>query len=97
MMWMESLRFKNCIFEIDSKLLAAACNVNHEKSDFHAIVANRIESFKHFDYVRVQFVYKSANRVAYTLARVFHFMPGLPEWKRNIVEFIIDVLYSNMI
>lgn len=74
MMWVESLGIKECVFETDSKLPVDVCNENHGKLDFHLIVSNCVESFKHFDNVYIQFVYKFANVIAHMIVRVSQYM-----------------------
>lgn len=96
-LWIESLGIKQCMFETDSKLLADACNGAQEKSNFHTKVVDCVESFKHFENILVQFVYKSVKGVAHLLARASHSRSDLQEWSGSAPEFIADVLCSDMI
>ena len=94
--WTVRLGFKKCIFETDSKLTVDACNGGSGNSNFHSIVKECVEGFQHLDDVQVQFIYKSANIVAHTLARASISMSGFHEWQGNVPEFILDVLNFDM-
>ncbi|XP_074347283.1 uncharacterized protein LOC141686126 [Apium graveolens] len=89
--WKVAMRFRKCIFELDSKIVVDACNGGSGRSNFYSFIGECVEDFKHLDEVRVQFTYKSANIVAHTLARASISMSGFHEWQGNAPEFISDV------
>ncbi|XP_074337198.1 uncharacterized protein LOC141674388 [Apium graveolens] len=95
--WAKSLGLKKCIFETDSKLLADACKGEQGRSYFHTIVLDCIQFFKHFDEMLVQFVHRSANEVAHTLARATHSMSDSQEWVDVAPGIIYDVLINDLI
>lgn len=90
--WTKELGFQKCIFETDAKMLADACKGVPGRSFFHTIVLDCVDFFKHFDEVLVEFVHRSANGVAHTLARAAHSMSGFQEWIDFASEIISDVL-----
>lgn len=94
--WVKDLGYKRCIFETDAKVLAEACRGTNGKAYFHTIVLDCIEFFKHFEDVQVEFVHRSANAVAHTLARATHSMSGTQEWC-IAPSFISDVLLIDSI
>ncbi|XP_074377663.1 uncharacterized protein LOC141719179 [Apium graveolens] len=92
MSWTKRHGFSKCEFETDSKLLADAFNGGQGNSYFYSIVNECIELSKHFQHVLVQFVHRSANVVAHSLARVSHSESGLLKWVNVAPDFLIDVL-----
>lgn len=95
--WCKLLNLNYCIFETDSKILANACSGRRGESYFDTIVSDCQKELKHFDHVRVEFVYRSANCVAHLLAKVAHSMSGLGEWHVTPPEFLNHVLDSDHI
>lgn len=93
--WEKELSLDHCIFESDSKSLVDACKRDHGVSYFHTIVSDCVELCKHFDYVQIVFVRRSANSVAHVLAT--HSMPGLRDWDDITPEFIDHVLVSDIV
>ena len=93
--WIKSLNLKCCSFETDSQVLAHACNGQSGESNFHTIVSDCIKDLKHIDQVLVDFVYRSANRVAHLLASAAHSMSGCSEWLVTPPEFINHVLIAD--
>lgn len=88
----EETGFTKCIIETDAKMLVDACKGSTGSTYFHAIVSDCLELFKHFIDMLVQFVQRSANGVAHTLARVAHFMSDIQEWIATAPEFMLDAL-----
>lgn len=95
--WVKQLGFKKCIFETDAKMVVDACKGTQGRSYFHTIVLDCVESFKHFDAVLVEYVHRSANVVAHTLAKATLSMSGFQEWFNVTPDFISDVLISDSI
>lgn len=75
--WAIALGLKNCIFETDAKVVVDAVKVVAGRAFFHTIVLDYVDLLKHFDNVLVEFVHRSANAVAHTLARANHSMSGI--------------------
>lgn len=94
--WTENLGFKNCIFETDAKLVVDAIKENTGCAYFHTIIEDCVDLLKHFDNVLVQFVHRSANVVARTLARATHSMSGIQEWSIVALNFISDVIVLDL-
>lgn len=90
--WVKSLGYKQCIFETDSHVVAMTCKNKRAKSYFHTIVLDGTQSFKHFDHVLVEFVFRSANRVTHLLASAAHSMSDLGEWYVTPPDFLNHVL-----
>ena len=90
--WVKDLGYKKCIFETDAKTLADTCKGIHRRTYFHSIVSSCVEMFKHYEEVLVEFVHRSANEVAHTLARATHSTSGIHEWADNAPDFLHDVL-----
>lgn len=95
--WTKELGFKQCIFETDAKLVADAINKVKGCAYFHTIILDCVELLKHFDNVLVQFVHRSANVVAHTLARATYSMSGIREWRDVAPDFIYDVMILDSI
>lgn len=90
--WTKEPGMRKCIFETDAKMLADACRGVSGRLFFHTIVSNCVEFFKHFDEVLVEYVLRSANSVAHTLARATHSMSDLQESMHVALKIISDVL-----
>lgn len=56
------------IFISDSKSLVDACKGEQGASYFHTIVSDCVELCKHFDYLKIVIVRRSANSMAHVLA-----------------------------
>lgn len=97
MSWIKDLELKCCVFETDSRVLVLACNGQGEESYFHTITSDCVQLLKHFDRVLVEFVYRSANRVAHELAKAAHSMSGPGEWFVTPPDFINHVLDNDII
>lgn len=95
--WVKDLDYRRCIFETDAKALADACKGVQGRAYFHSIVLDCIELCKHYDVVLVDFVHKSANVIAHSLARATQSMSGIHEWVDTAPEFISDVLIIDSI
>lgn len=97
--WTKSLNIKKCVFETDAKMLAYACEGVQGRSFFHTIVLDCVEYYKHFDDVLVNFIHRSANGVAHTLARAAHSMSDFQEWTDVAPDFwrafVVSYLFSN--
>lgn len=93
--WVKGLSLDFCRFETDSILLVEACKGDDGVSYFHTIVLDCIDLCKHFDHVLVQYMHRSANGVAHLLST--HSMSSLREWANNPLEFIQNVLNSDII
>lgn len=89
--------FKQCIFETDAKLIVDAVNKGKGCAYFHTIILDCVDLLKHFDNVLMQFVHRSANVVAHTLARETHSMSGFREWRDVAPDMISDVLINDLI
>lgn len=57
------------MFETDAKMLVEACKKVQKRTYFHSIMLSRVELFKDYDEMLVEFVYGSANEIAHKLAR----------------------------
>lgn len=95
--WVKDLGFKHCIFEMDAKVVVDAIKKVKGCAYFHTIVLDCVDLLKHFDNVLVQFVHRSANAVAHTLARAAHSLSGCQEWTDVAPNFIYDVLIIDSI
>lgn len=95
--WMIELKYAQCIIETDSRSLAMACNGIPGEAYFGTIVVDCIQLLKHINPVLVQFAYRSANRVAYVLAKAAYSMSGLEVWYDNPPDFLIHVLDCDII
>lgn len=73
MSWNKQKGITRCIFETNSKLLAAACNGAGGRSYFHSIGSDCVELLEHFESVLIRFVHRSANEVAHLLAKHLSF------------------------
>lgn len=87
--WIKSWRTTKCVFESDAKLLVDAFYGPKGKSCFDTIVEDCNELLKHYDDVLIEFVPRSANSMAHTLARAAHSSPGLKEWHDTAPDIII--------
>ncbi|KAL8119392.1 hypothetical protein AgCh_016783 [Apium graveolens] len=95
--WVKEFGYRKCVFVTDAKALADACKTVQGRTYFHSIVSGCIDLFKHYDEVLVEFVHRSANAVAHSLARAAHSMSGVHEWVVTAPEFISDVLIIDSI
>ncbi|XP_074354386.1 uncharacterized protein LOC141693256 [Apium graveolens] len=97
LLWTKRLGFRSCIFETDAKTVVEAIKAIKGCSYFHTIVSDCVELLKHFDNVQVDFIHRSANGVAHTLARASRSMSGSQEWIGVAPEFISDVVIIDSI
>ena len=65
-------------------------------SYFHGIIDDCKALLKNLDNIRVGFVFRSANMVAHTLARVTISMVNCMEWDSLVPNFLYDVIASDL-
>ncbi|XP_074377753.1 uncharacterized protein LOC141719275 [Apium graveolens] len=97
MSWVKEMNINHCVFETDSKSLAAACNGKPGEAYFGTIVLDCIHIMKHIDHVLVDFAYRSANTVAHELAKSTYSMSDVGEWHVTPPDFISHVLQLDSI
>lgn len=90
--WIIALQYEKCVIETDSKMLVQACNGAMDYSFFGTLVDDCVHLSKHINHVLIQFVYRSANRVAHELARATYSMSYIGEWYTIPPNFISHVL-----
>ncbi|KAL8105152.1 hypothetical protein AgCh_029083 [Apium graveolens] len=87
--WVKNWTTTKCIFEYDAKLFVDAFYGPKGKSCFVTIVEDCSELIKHYNEVLVDFVPRSANSVAHSLARAAYSNPGPREWHATAPDMIL--------
>ncbi|XP_074333675.1 putative ribonuclease H protein At1g65750 isoform X1 [Apium graveolens] len=90
--WIMELQYKECIFETDSKTLVQACNREPEESFFGTIVGDCTHLLKHINSVLIRFVFRSANRVARTVAKSAYSMSDNGESGLSLL-LVLSLMY----